>query len=107
MTKTRAAYSLPLLLSILVGLTVWSSCRIPSEVPDASKEFMIGADLSMLARVEQLGGVYRDGGVPRDGLEIFRSRGYNWIRLRIFHSPNGRGGTVNDLGYTLALAKRA
>jgi hypothetical protein len=37
-------------------------------------------------------------------LQIFKDHGYNWIRLRLFHSPTN---LPNNLDYTLALAKRA
>jgi arabinogalactan endo-1,4-beta-galactosidase len=35
-------------------------------------------------------------------LEILRAHGYNWIRLRLFHTP---ANLPNDLNYTIALAK--
>ena len=38
------------------------------------------------------------------GLEIFKDHGYNWIRLRLFHTPTR---LPNDLKYTLSLAKDA
>ncbi len=46
----------------------------------------------------------RTSGVPKPGLEILRSHGYNWIRLRLFHTPTE---LPNNLDYTIALAKSA
>ena len=60
----------------------------------------------MLTRIEKLGGAFRDGGKRRDFLEIFKARGGNCFRLRLFVSPNGKNAVINDLPYTLALAKR-
>jgi len=60
----------------------------------------------MLARIEKLGGVFRDGGKERDFLKIFKARGGNCFRLRLFVAPNGKNAVINDLPYTLALAKR-
>ena len=35
---------------------------------------------------------------------IFKDHGYNWIRLRLFHTPTE---LPNSLAYTIALAKEA
>jgi arabinogalactan endo-1,4-beta-galactosidase len=63
-------------------------------------DYAIGADLSFLAAAEARGTRFKDGGVVKPGLQIFRDHGYNWIRLRLFHTPK-------ELPYTLALAKQA
>ncbi len=67
-------------------------------------DFAIGADLSFLKQAEARGTVFKDNGDPKPGLQIFRDHGYNWIRLRLFHSPTN---LPNNLDYTLALAKQA
>jgi arabinogalactan endo-1,4-beta-galactosidase len=69
-----------------------------------SQEYMIGADLSFLKDAEDNGHVFKDYGTPKPGLQLFKDHGYNWIRLRIFHSPDR---LPNDLDYTIALAKEA
>jgi arabinogalactan endo-1,4-beta-galactosidase len=66
----------------------------------------LGADISMLARVEQRGGVYVDNGKPDDAITIFTHHGWNCFRLRLFVNPNGQGGVVNSLEYTRTLARR-
>lgn len=69
---------------------------------------MIGADLSFLAEAEAKGSVFRDGGIAKPGLQLFRDHGYNWIRLRLFHTvANSPDPLPNDLAYTIALAKQA
>jgi len=60
----------------------------------------------MLTRIEKLGGVFRDNGKQRDFLKILKSGGANCFRLRIFVNPNGKNAVINDLPYTLTLAKR-
>jgi arabinogalactan endo-1,4-beta-galactosidase len=67
-------------------------------------DFAVGADLSFLSFAEQNGRVFKDHGVAKPGLDMFRDHGYNWIRLRLFHSPTQ---LPNDLDYTIALAKAA
>ena len=88
-------------------------------------EFIVGADVSMLAEVERHGGRFFDEeGQPGDPLHILRAHGMNWVRLRLWHTPvnaadvmqDGRllsrrgepvGGGNNGLAQTLALAQRA
>ena len=74
----------------------------------ADMPYAIGADLSFLAQAEARGVRFRDDGVVKPGLQLFRDHGYNWIRLRLFHTvANSPWPLPNDLAYTLALAKQA
>lgn len=66
--------------------------------------YAVGADLSFLKMAEDSGTVFKDNGEPKPGLEIFKDHGYNWIRLRLFHSPDR---LPNDLEYTIELAQEA
>jgi arabinogalactan endo-1,4-beta-galactosidase len=68
------------------------------------KDFAVGADLSFLKSAEDAGAVFRDHGRPMPGLQIFRHHGYNWIRLRLFHTP---AELPNNLDYTIAVASEA
>lgn len=77
-----------------------------------SPDFIMGADVSMLAQVEQSGGRFSVNGVEKDALQILKDHGVNWIRLRIWNDPtdangNGLGGGNNDLARTAAVAARA
>jgi len=67
-------------------------------------DYAIGADLSFLKQAEEQGVVFKDEGQARPGLQIFQDHGYNWIRLRLFHTPTR---LPNDLAYTIALAQDA
>ena len=69
-------------------------------------DFLKGGDISLLQTIEDHGGVYRENGEAKDALEIFKSHGMNWMRLRLFHTPSGEGPVCNDLDYTLALGQR-
>ncbi len=73
-------------------------------VPVRASEYAIGADLSFLKQAEDRGKVFKDSGAAKPGLEIFKNHGYNWIRLRLFHTPTE---LPNNLDYTIALAKAA
>jgi arabinogalactan endo-1,4-beta-galactosidase len=69
-------------------------------------DYAFGADLSFLKQVEDRGTKFKDAGMEKPGLEIFRDHGYNWIRLRLCVEPVGRG-LPNDLAYTITMAKEA
>ena len=71
-----------------------------------------GMDISSLAEVEQCGGKFFDGGRERDLLQILKSYGVNYIRLRLWNDPYAEDGSpygagCSDFGTTLSLAKRA
>ena len=72
--------------------------------PAHGLDYAIGADLSFLKQAEDRGTQFKDNGEAKSGLEIFKDHGYNWIRLRLFHTPTR---LPNDLEYTVALAKEA
>ncbi|MCB2219998.1 MAG: arabinogalactan endo-1,4-beta-galactosidase [Bacteroidetes bacterium] len=72
--------------------------------PLCAQEYAIGADLSFLKAAEDQGSTYKENGEIKKGLQIFKDHGYNWIRLRLFHTPTE---LPNDLEYTIALAKEA
>lgn len=72
--------------------------------PGEPLTYVLGSDLSFLRQAEQRGTVFKDRGQPRPGLQIFKDHGYNWIRLRLFHTPTR---LPNDLPYTIAMAQDA
>ena len=67
---------------------------------------MRGADISALSVLEQKGAVYRVDGQPVDAIKALSDHGVNWFRLRLFVDPKYEEVVVNDLPYTIALAKR-
>jgi arabinogalactan endo-1,4-beta-galactosidase len=69
-----------------------------------AQEYAIGADVSFAPQAEQEGIVFKDHGVPAPVLEMLKSHGYNWIRLRIFYAPTD---LPNNLDYTIASGKAA
>ena len=89
-------------LSIIVifGIVAQSSVCGFAQVAD----YAIGADLSFLKQAEDRGTVFKDNDEAKPGLQIFKDHGYNWIRLRLFHTPTR---LPNNLEYTIALAQEA
>ena len=86
--------------ALLVGF-LFLSAPIPSA---RAADYAIGADLSFLKQAEERGTVFKDDGKARPGLEIFKEHGYNWIRLRLFHTPTR---LPNNLDYTMTSAQAA
>src|SRR4030043_1584329 len=70
----------------------------------SGQEYAIGADLSFLKSAEDRDFAFKENDSAKQGLLIFRDHGYNWIRLRLFHTPTT---LPNNLEYTIALAKDA
>jgi len=70
----------------------------------AGAEFIRGADCSALIEIEEHGGIFKEGGIPKDALRIFKDHGVNYIRLRLWHTP---AGGYCDLEKTLRAAGRA
>jgi arabinogalactan endo-1,4-beta-galactosidase len=100
-------------LLLMIGLSIVPMTAQTGGAPTAEANghaatrapyFINGADVSFLRDLESKGVVFKDGGQAKPGLEILRSHGYNWIRLRIMNEPSP---LPNTLAYTLAEAKAA
>jgi arabinogalactan endo-1,4-beta-galactosidase len=86
-----------LLLGMIVALLL--PCRAAR-----AADYAIGADLSFLKQTEEKGTQFKESGHTKAGIQIFKDHGYNWIRLRLFHTPTA---LPNNLEYTLAQAREA
>lgn len=104
--------SQPRVLKVVVGLALligsfWAEearAQPQDSLSTVDLTYAVGADLSFLRAAEEQGVTFRDSGEVEPGLQIFSEHGYDWIRLRLFHSPDQ---LPNDLDYTIALAKEA
>src|SRR5665213_1173396 len=103
-TSRKAAAALSI-LGLLCALQLAPAANAASAKRPMPK-FIAGADLSLLPVMEKQGIVYKDNGTTADVLRIMRSHGFNCIRLRLWVHPSQSGVMVNDLPYTIALAKR-
>jgi len=98
LTIARIALCRHEVIGALLAAFFWS----PSVL--CADEYAVGADVSFLTQAEANGRAFKDNGATKSGLEIFKDHGYNWVRLRLFHTPDK---LPNDLVYTIALAKQA
>jgi arabinogalactan endo-1,4-beta-galactosidase len=92
---SRAPRLLLLLVLATAAYTTGGEC--------GQARFMKGADISFLEEVEEGGGVYTEGGMVADPLDIFDGHGLNCIRLRVWVDP---AGGYCDLESTLRMAAR-
>jgi arabinogalactan endo-1,4-beta-galactosidase len=89
------------LLTLLVGSVFAATGAAP--VDAASTLSMRGADVSSLQRAVELGQKYYNAsGVAQDPLQLLKSLGVNYIRLRIWNSP---ASGYNNEAKVLAYAK--
>ena len=73
--------------------------------------FIKGMDVSMLQELESEGAKYYLDGQEMDIFDLFKQKGINSIRLRLWNYPYDEtgapyGGGTNDLETTINLAKR-
>jgi len=72
----------------------------------ADRPCIYGADLSLLSTIPARGGLRdRDGRTIKNPARFLKQAGFDWTRLRLFHTPSGLGAQCNDLPYTMALAR--
>jgi arabinogalactan endo-1,4-beta-galactosidase len=76
---------------------------INTSIAAQNSEFIKGVDVSFIPQIEDSGGEYYLNGIETDPLEIFKQNEINYIRLRLWHTPeNGYCG----LKSTLEMASR-
>ncbi len=102
-SRSREIASLATLLQFLFLFLFQLSC---DTIPPQEDNFIYGGDFSILKKMEDSGGKYRIDGVEKNALEIFTDNGYNYGRVRIFHTPDMIGPVCNSLEYTIALSKK-
>ena len=69
-----------------------------------SNQFINGVDISMLRQVEENGGLFYVYGNQIDPIQVFKDRGINTVRIKIWHTPSQN---YNNLESVLEIANRA
>ena len=69
-----------------------------------SNQFINGVDISMLKQVEDNGGLFYEDGNQIDPIQIFKDKGINTARIKIWHTPSQN---YNNLESVLEIAYRA
>jgi len=81
-------------------LFLCTSTLLYAAVAMPAADYHFGADISGMTP----GATYKDHGVEKPALQVFRDNGYNWVRYRLWHTPT-RG--AQNLEYVIARAKEA
>ena len=68
-----------------------------------SNQFINGVDLSMLKQVEESGGLFYENGNQIDPVQIFKEKGINTVRIKIWHTPTLN---YNNLESVLEIASK-
>jgi len=97
-------YCLPSALALAALIVNVLGGQPASGQAGSTTDYAIGADLSFLRQAEEKGTAFKEDGKVKPGLQIFKDHGYNWIRLRLFHTP---ARLPNNLQYTIDLARDA
>ncbi|MEL7025537.1 MAG: glycosyl hydrolase 53 family protein [Pseudomonadota bacterium] len=96
---------------VTATLVLLSACA--STLPDTNSSsvtevFWRGVDLSYVNELEACGAQYSDADGRTDPYKIFEAAGANWVRLRLWHSPDWtRYGTAEDIETSIARARAA
>ena len=69
-----------------------------------SNQFIKGVDISMLKQVEENGGLFYENGNQIDPIQLFKDKGINTARIKIWHTPSLN---YNNLESVLEIADRA
>jgi len=108
---------------LLIVVLVLQSCNKQSPAAESvtitpisdKKSFVFGADLSYVNQIEDFKGTFQDGNTIQDVFTIFKNRGNNLVRVRLWHNPiwvaslaNGKiYSDLSDVEKTIRRAKNA
>ena len=92
---------IPAMIALIMTLLTLSCSKkaalMPTTTPPqyssvfyAWDKFSMGADLSYVNEIEDFGGVYKDSNTVKDAFTIFKNRGANTVRVRLWHNQIGR-----------------
>lgn len=98
---TKNVLILLITISLFAKPGIFSQSTRNSSV--TNQNFIKGVDVSTLIQIEDNGGVFKENGIIKDPIEIFKSHGLNYVRLKLWHTPNGG---YNNLQGVLSAAHR-
>ena len=66
---------------LIIGILIFTSFI-------KSNQFIKGVDISMLKQVEENGGLFYENGNHIDPIQLFKDKGLNTARIKIWHTPS-------------------
>ena len=96
------------LVLLLIPLFLMSSCKQQQEeLTDEKPIIYLGADLSYVNEVEDCGATYRYQKQLVDPYALFKQKGCNLVRLRLWHTPEASPyADLRDVARAIARAKK-
>ena len=82
---------------LIIGILIFTSFI-------KSNQFIKGVDISILKQVEENGGLFYENGNQIDPIQLFKDKGLNTARIKIWHTPSLN---YNNLESVLEIADRA
>lgn len=92
---------------LIISTNIFSQNNLNSKTKSSkndfilNSEFITGADVSYYNQMRDNGAVYDNYGIQTDLHQILKNYWFNYVRLRLFHTP---ADGYNDLEQTLAMA---
>jgi len=90
-------------ITLFFILIITLTTQLSAQVYLKETNFIKGVDLSALFQIEDQGGIFKENGIPTDALDIFKNHSINFVRLRLWHTPDSG---FNNLEKTLLMASR-
>lgn len=88
--------------ALIIALTLIASLLA---IPAKKEKIYLGADLSYVNEIEDCGAFYKNKGVKTDPYKLFKDKGCNLVRIRLWHSPSA--SAYSDLADVKRSIKRA
>ena len=85
----------------LLSIIIFLNLNLYSQTSEDN--FIRGVDISFNNQIEVLGGTFKQNGVIKNVLDIFKDNGVNYVRLRLWHTPKDK---YSGLAETIIFAKK-
>jgi arabinogalactan endo-1,4-beta-galactosidase len=90
-------------IAIFCLAALFVACSSDNNTPDntppdvVTEEFIRGADMSFLPLIESEGTVYKNNNAPEDPMVTLKNAGCNYIRIRLWHSPESSSSSFQEV----------
>ncbi|HEX9972476.1 MAG TPA: glycosyl hydrolase 53 family protein, partial [bacterium] len=98
-----------LFLAVFVSITAFAndSGNEQNYIESVEISFIKGTDISFLPQVEDNGGIYKEAGIQKGPLQIFKDHGFNYIRLKLWHTPDENYNNLEKVRYMAERIKQS
>ncbi len=79
------------------GKAYWVKTSDSTRIIHFSEKFWNGVDLSFTPEIENVGTVFSDSGGVKPLLQLFKERGINLVRVRLWHTPQDVHSSLHEV----------